>query len=217
MPDGYRCPTAQCECSQTGERRLSYRDNTGKKAGIDIVPDEKFPCDLWDYMFGVPKYDGDGEPNQDSIDFVRNFLVDEEHIVQGADCNSKLGPESAGWYWIEGGACSFTGGGEIGSPDTDPDTPEGPVFLIATSDFKLGGGASVFGTIFLTDVLQSNVELAAVGGLTVYGASVIDAPIDKFSGTFQVVYVEDIIKRSVEIGKFGNASGGWSDFHQDWR
>jgi hypothetical protein len=211
-PEDYRCPTATCSCS-TSERRLSYSDNTGQQYGIDLVPDENFPCDLWKYMFGIPKYI-DGEINQEGIDYVRDFLADE--IIQGEDCDS-LGPQSAGWIWVEGGACNIAAGTEIGSPDTDPDTPEGPVFLIVNADLKLAGGASIFGTLFLSDVLQPTAELAAVGGLTVYGAAVVDTTIDKFSGTYQLVYVEDIINRSVENGRFGEVSGGWTDFHADWR
>ena len=87
----------------------------------------------------------------------------------------------------------------------------------AANTFKATGTVSIFGTVFITDVLDSEATLDAGGTMTVYGAAVIDAKMGHYTGTFQLVYLEDIIKLSLESGKFGNASGGWSDFHQDWR
>lgn len=214
--DGYRCPITPCSCGPN-EKRISYSDNTGQIFGIDLLPDPNFPCDLWQYIFGLPKYDENGEINQLSVDFVRNFLADE--IVQASDCDS-LGPNSVGIIWVEGGTCTIAANAEVGSPEDDPSTEEveGPVLLIsAGASLKLVSNASIFGTLFITDALVDGADLETGGGLTIYGAAVVDSTIDKFTGTFQVVYVEDIIKSSTEVGKFGSVGGGWSDFHQDWR
>jgi len=220
MPDNYQCPTANCSCG-TDEKRLSYSENANNPImGIDLVADEGFPCDLWWYMFGIRKYE---QPEADppvvdkvNVAYVRDFLADE--IVQAGDCDNLdtiTTPDADGNYpriiWIEGGNCNFTGNKEIGSPDA-------PVFLIsAANTFKATGTVNVFGTLFVTDVLDSEATLDAHGTMTIYGAAVIDGKLGHYTGTFQLVYVDDIIKVSLESGKFGNASGGWSDFHQDWR
>ena len=219
MPDDFECPTANCSCG-TDEKRLSYSDGGDELMGMDLVPDDSFPCDLWYYLFGLHKYiqpdDVEQVVDQVNLKYVRDFLADE--IVQAGDCDDLATittPDADGNYpriiWIEGGNCNFTGNKVIGSP-------EAPVFLIsAANTFKATGTVSIFGTVFLTDVLDSAATLDAHGTMTVYGAVVVDATMGHYTGTFQLVYIEDIIKLSLESGKFGNAAGGWSDFHQDWR
>jgi hypothetical protein len=151
-----------------------------------------------------------------NVAYVRDFLADE--IVQAGDCDNLdtiTTPDDEGNYprviWIEGGNCDFTGNKVIGSA-------EAPVFIIsAASTFKATGTVSVFGTLFITDVLDPQATLDAHGTMTLYGAAIVDGIMGSYTGTFQLVYLDDIIKLSLESGKFGNASGGWSDFHQDWR
>ncbi len=171
-------------------------------------------------MFGLHKYvQPEASPpvvDKVNVAYVREFLADE--IVQAGDCDNLdtiTTPDADGDYprviWIEGGNCNFTGNKTIGSP-------EAPVFLIsAANTFKATGTVNVFGTLFLTDVLDSEATLDAHGTMSIYGAVVVDGKLGAYTGTFQLVYLEDIIKLSLESGKFGNAAGGWSDFHQDWR
>jgi hypothetical protein len=206
MPADYKCPTANCSCDKS-EKRLSYAEQGDQKINIDIVPDENFPCDLWDYMFGVPKYEADLTTiNSDTVDFVKYGLA--KQILP--NCSS-LGPTSNGVIWISGNSCTVNANTQVG-------TAEKPVFLIsAASETRFNGGASLFGTLMVTDVEDPDAEFNAVGTMTIYGAAVIDAKLAKYNGTFQIVYVESILEQSLGTGGFGAVSGAWSDFHQDWR
>ena len=150
-------------------------------------------------MFGVDK-DAKG------IDFVKYGLATK--IL--SDCSS-LGPSSFGVIWISGTDCTINGNIQVG-------TAEAPVFLIsAATNTKFNGGSSLFGTLFVTDAEKSNASFHAVGTMTIYGAGVIDADLAKYNGTFQIVYLESVIEKSVQTGGFGAVAGSWSDFHTDWR
>lgn len=206
MPADYKCPTANCACGSQ-EKRISYVEQGRQKLGIDLVADEDFPCDLWDYMFGVPKYDADGVTiNDESVDFVKYGLA--QTVL--TDCNS-LNENSSGVYWVSATTCAINANTQIG-------TPEEPVFLIsAARTTRFNGGASLFGTLFITDVEDANAELDAAGTMTIYGAAVIDGKLGQYNGTFQIVYLEGVLEHSLGTGGFGAVSGAWSDFHRDWR
>jgi hypothetical protein len=206
MPDDYKCPTANCSCSSQ-EKRISYAEQGDQKIGIDIVADDDFPCDLWDYMFGVPKYEPDLTTiNDESVDFVKYGLAQEVLT----DCDS-LDENSSGVYWVSGSTCSVSANTQVGSA-------EHPVFLISAADLtRFNGGASLFGTLMITDVEDPDAAFHAVGTMTIYGAAVIDGAMGQYNGTFQVVYLENILEQSLETGAFGDVSGAWSDFHADWR
>ena len=206
LPDDYKCPTTNCACGQQ-EKRLSWSEQGDQRVGIDIVPDENFPCDLWAYMFGVPKYEADGLTiNDESVDFVK-YGVAQEVLT---DCDS-LDENSHGVYWVSGSLCKVAANRQIGSAET-------PVFLIsAAGETQFNGGASLFGTLMVTDVENAAAKLDAIGTMTIYGAAVIDGALGQYNGTFQIVYVESILDSVLETGGFGAVSGGWSDFHQDWR
>ncbi len=202
LPDDYRCPTANCSCASS-ERRLSWSDGNSDHMGIDLVPDENFPCDLFLYMFGVNK-DAEG------IDFVKYGLAQEVLT----DCSS-LDENSHGVYWVSGSLCNVSADTQIGSP-------KAPVFLISATEItRFNGNATLFGVLFVTDAevpdMVPKAEFHAVGTMTIYGAAVIDAEIGAYNGTFQVVYVENILNTVVQKGDSGSVAGSWSDFHQDWR
>jgi hypothetical protein len=198
LPADYKCPGNNCACKK-GERLLSEGKGNSAKIGMDLVSDTNFPCDLFEFMFGVPK-DAAG------IDFVKYGLATK--ILN--NCSS-LDENSFGIIWISGESCTVNGNTQVGSA-------EAPVFLIsAAGNTKFNGGASLFGTLFVTDAERSDAEFDAVGTMTIYGAAVIDAELAKYNGTFQVVYVENVVEQSVQTGGFGAVAGAWSDFHTDWR
>ena len=53
--------------------------------------------------------------------------------------------------------------------------------------------------------------------MTIYGQAIIDATLDQYQGTFQIVYVDAAIDGALEPAGFGKVAGGWTDFHDDWR
>jgi len=198
MPGDFACPTATCSCG-SDERRLSYSDGNTDEFGIDIVIDPLFPCDLFYYTFNVPRLD----------------YLDVKHgpgVQVITDCDI-LGPESRGIIWVDSsvGTCTINANTRVGSP-------EQPVFLISAANLtRLNGGAEIFGVLYVTDVERGNGEFQSTGTNTIYGAAIIDGALGSFNGTFQIVYIEDLIDRATKSGSLGKMYGGWTDFHQSWQ
>ena len=38
-----------------------------------------------------------------------------------------------------------------------------------------------------------------------------------FNGTFQIVYLENVIEKALGTGSLGVMAGGWTDFHENWQ
>jgi hypothetical protein len=91
------------------------------------------------------------------------------------------------------------------------------ILLSAAGTTRFNGGAKLFGVLFVTDVENANADFDAVGSMTIYGAAVIDATLAQYQGTFQIVYLENVIETAFGDPGFGDVAGAWSDFHPDWR
>jgi len=196
-PNGkYTCPTTPCKCA-SDERRLSYAEAGGDVIGMDIVIDPDFPCDLFEYTFKVDRADYEQQ-------------VKSEFTVI-TDCD-ELGPDSEGLIWVDRSVTNCTiNSTTIGSPDD-------PVFLVSAAELtSLAGNAIFYGVMFLTDVEDTAAEFRGVGTFTIYGAVIIEGPMEHFTGTYQVVYNDDLIDLATKRGSLGKIYGGWTDFHEDWR
>jgi len=44
----------------------------------------------------------------------------------------------------------------------------------------------------------------------------MDATLDRYNGTFQLVYLENVLEKALETPTIGVASGGWVDYIPDW-
>jgi hypothetical protein len=163
---------------------------------MDIVIDEDFPCDLWKYTFGYTK-----------ANYLQvKALVPKSNIL--TDC-STLDTDSVGFYWISGSTCTLQD--QIGTKDS-------PVLLIsATNRTRINAGANIFGTLFVTDVEDSDAEFTGNGRGTIFGAAIMDATMKNFNGTFQIVYVEGLGMDGLQRGGFGDVAGGWTDVHDTWQ
>jgi Tfp pilus assembly protein PilX len=193
LPDDYICPTSACGCAL--EESISYTHGTSDIVGIDLVADPDFPCDLFKFYFGVPK---------ESYELVKSFA----QVL--SDCTT-LGPNSHGIIWITGPECRIAASTTIGSPAA-------PVLLIvAATDMVVNGKTVVFGVLYLSDSEEPAAALAGTGNLIVYGQVIIDGLLDKFQGTFQVVYNQNTVQRASGQGGLGNIIGGWADFHPSWQ
>jgi hypothetical protein len=196
FPDDFKCPTATCSCLKTEDKLLSYADGNEKILGIDVVVDPAFPCDIFKYTFGVAK--ADYTQVRDSVDATHRL----------SSCDS-LNEDSAGTYWISGPSCDIPTNKTVGSVDA-------PVLLIsATADTQVHG--SLFGILFVTDAENPAAEFTGNGKGTIYGAAVMDAEMDHFNGTFQIVYLDDVVDKALEKSLFGSVQGGWTDFHASWQ
>lgn len=200
MPEDFACPTSQCSCG-TDERRLTYSEGGEQIVGIDIVVDPLFPCDLFSATFGVEKTPA----NLASLAASIGIEIDDCGILD--EDSGKVG---SGIYWMTGDTCAIASNTVIGTKDH-------PVFLVSAAQrTKLSGGASLWGVLWVSDVLHADAQFESTGTNTIYGASVVDTGIDKFSGTFQIVYVDSVVRIASETGGIGKISGGWTDFHPNW-
>ena len=196
FPSDYKCPTTTCACKKGDDRLLSYAEGNERILGIDVVEDPLFPCDLWAYSFGIPKTDWQKLKD----------LIPPTNILTSCD---SLDATSSGIFWISGTTCTMKD--QIGSA-TDP------VFLIsAATTTRVNAGAQVFGVLWVTDVEDSNAQFSGNGTATIYGAAVMDAVMEHFNGTFQIVYIDSVLGLAYDIPLFGDVAGGWTDFHAEWQ
>jgi hypothetical protein len=102
--------------------------------------------------------------------------------------------------------------------DTGNGTVGGPVLLIsAAANTQITAGAELYGMLVVTDVEVPGAEFTGNGHGTIYGAAIMDAEMKNFNGTFQIVYVENLIQQVLDTGAFGEVAGGWTDFHATWQ
>jgi hypothetical protein len=183
-PAGVACSTNQCGC---GTDFMSYRDAGVTHLGIDIVSDPLFPCELFDLYFGKTPALVKG-----SATVLPNCLT--------------LGPGSSGLYWISGSTCTLKANTQYGSPSE-------PLILISAAFLTtISGGAEFFGLLYIWDGEDATAEIRTMGDAAIYGAAVIDASIDKFTGTFQVVYSDIVLGKLQGTAGLGAVNGGWRDF-----
>jgi len=196
FPDDYKCPTNNCSCSKTKDKLLSYAQGNEKILGMDIVIDPAFPCDIFKFTFGIAK--ANYAQVRDSVDATHRL----------SSCDG-LNEDSSGTYWISGPNCDIPTKTTVGTVDK-------PVFLIsAAADTRVHG--SVFGVLFVTDAENPAAEFTGNGKGTIYGAAVMDAEMDHFNGTFQIVYLDNVVEKALETGGVGGVQGGWTDFHASWQ
>jgi len=190
-PDDMAC-SGTCACTEA--EAISYTDATTHILGIDLVSDDDFPCDLFQFYFGIPR---------GSYEIIKGLA----QII--SDCDS-LDENSFGLYWVTGSVCRVNSNTVVGSPDA-------PVLLVsAATTTRFNGGANFYGVLFVTDVEDANAELFSIGVNTVYGSVINDATLGSYQGTFQVVWAEDVSDKAGNSTGLGSVLGGWSDFHRDW-
>jgi hypothetical protein len=241
-----RCDT--CGCPTDGSLSYDFSGNT-QSEGIDIldidgdegvnrdVRREEFPCDLFEYVFGVPAWEdripGTG-PTDPEFNFCETALytpdpvsgadirVDQlflrenarQIIANGDDCNT-LGPNSSGLVWVQAAANPSTcvNGRTIGSA-------QAPVLLVLDGGVEIRGG-TFFGLLFLraledrlSPTTGGSASLQINGNVTVYGSVVLQGSSATANGNAAVVYQTAIMQALLENPDFVNFTGipgGWSD------
>jgi hypothetical protein len=191
-PDPLECPTASCKCD-TSELISGAKDGGGGSPitiETDIQVDPLFPCDLFEFYFGVPR---------------SQYALVKSNAEVYTDCSS-LNESSSGFIWISGPTCLINSNTVIGSE-------ENPVMLVLASAFTdVRGGAIIYGTLFITEAESSGAAFEANGGMTVFGQVIVDSLFVKLQGTFQVVYDEGIINKAAGAGGLGILNHGWRDW-----
>lgn len=188
IPDDMICSMPSCNCSK--EESISYTVGTEDFMGIDMLEDPNFPCDLFEFFFGVPSSE-------------YQVVKSAAKVIQ--DCES-LDSDSYGIYWVSGPECRLDGTNVIGSPQL-------PVMLIsAASNTTFTGTNNFFGVVFISDVEDPNATWDASGTNIVYGSVIIDAELDSFVGTFKAIYNADVSMLAAGSNGVGTLSGGWRDF-----
>ena len=188
IPADMLCGVPSCSCSTS--EAISYTVGTEDMLGIDLLEDSAFPCDLFEFFFGVPR---------SKYQLVKSSAK----IIE--NCND-LDQYSHGIYWVSGAECRLDGTNTVG-------TPTRPVMLIsAAGSTTFTGTNNLFGVVFVTDVEVPGAEWNASGTNIVYGSAIIDAHLDAFVGTFKVIYNEDVSLLASGFNGIGTLSGGWRDF-----
>jgi hypothetical protein len=172
------------------DEAISYTAANTTYQGIDIIADPAFPCDLFQFYFGVPR---------------AQYQIIKNSATLLTDCSS-LDEFSSGLYWVSGSNCTINANSTIGSPRT-------PVIIIsAATTTKLNGGAKIFGVLYVFDGEDASATLNAIGTNTVYGAAIVDATMGQYQGTFQVVYAKGVLANAQGANGLGAVNGGWRDF-----
>ena len=205
IPEVVKCDqTSGCKCDEP--EALTYRaGNQEPTGGIDMINDPNFPDDLFQFYFGIPR---------EEYLTVKGY----SEVLSSCDPLVELGTDAHGIYWIEGGdgsRCTFNANDIIG-------TPENPVLIITSAELTtFGGGATIFGTVFATDVDSNGVgaELSLNGTGALYGALLVESDFtssNAAASTFDIVWNENVARKARGEGGLGRVLGGWSDFHRDW-
>lgn len=191
IPEGVRCP-GSCSCST--RESISNTHGSEPQIGIDMNHDPEFPCDLFQFFFGVAKTE---------YPVIKSLA----QVIESCDM---LDENASGIYWVSGPECNIQSNTEVGSPAA-------PLLLItAAGTTILQGGATIFGMLYVSDAENPTATIDVRGNNIVYGAVVIDSTLGSYNGTFQVIYNEKLIQMAGGQGGLGNVIGGWSDFHPDW-
>lgn len=192
-PEGVTCTDNNCLCGPGGNDPryfLSYKTALETQISIDIIIDPLFPCDLFETYFGV---------SRTNYGFIKN----QAQLL--SDCSS-LGPQSSGLIWISGSECRILANTIVGSP-------QNPVILVsAATDTVIAGGANIYGILYIFDGEDANADLTTLGSAAVYGSVIVDAAIDAFQGTFQIVYAGGVVAEATGTAGIGAVNGGWRDF-----
>ncbi len=184
----------QGSCSCSVPESLSTTIGNEVILGTDLNFDPEFPCDLFQFFFGVDKTD---------YALVKSLA----QVI--SDCET-LDENSFGIYWVTGPVCNIKANTEVGSVGA-------PLLLISAAELtRMNGGATIFGMLYVSDAEVATASVESRGNNVVYGATIVDAALGSYNGTFQVIYNEKLVKLSGGQGGLGNVIGGWSDFHPDW-
>jgi hypothetical protein len=189
QPGDAKCNQPTCSCTQA--EAISYTVASQLQIGLDIQDDSGFPCDLFEFYFGVPRSQ------------YQSIKASAQQIL--ADC-STLGPNSFGVIWISGPTCQIAANTTVGSLDA-------PVVLVSAATLtRFNGGATIYGTVYIADVEDPLASFSATGTNTVIGAVIVDALLGQFQGTFQIVYNEGALSDASGSDGLGVVPGGWRDF-----
>ncbi|MGR9088926.1 MAG: pilus assembly PilX N-terminal domain-containing protein [Gammaproteobacteria bacterium] len=160
-------------------------------------PPGHFPPDLLEFLFGTPTSQWD-------------TVMEAAKPQVYADC-SGLGPTSKGLIWITGD-CSINGSITIGSA-ADP-----VILVIQDHALSLGGGALIYGIVYVFDSPVSGTPSISTGGnVEIRGSLISDANLAGGAGTFAVVWdgsvFDNIENNSDESYRIvSSIPGSWRDF-----
>lgn len=233
-----------CGCPSDGPGALSF-PMSGNKAcqGIDIldidnnaandcpiapnrdVRPEEFPCDLFEFIFGVKAWrDTNADHFCDQAIYVNDpenpgvlIRADELYLRQNAriiitstsQCNLLDTAEGLVWMRANCGMNNRT----IGSPQK-------PVVLVVDQSAKFTT-THLYGLLFVRATADSlnantggNAELEMMGNSVIYGAAVIQGQMTKGAGTAAIVFNQQIIQafnNNPANLNFGALPGAWTD------
>jgi hypothetical protein len=199
-PADAKCPggPGSCSCSINTGETISYRSGGDEVIGIDVMADIGFPCDLFEFYFGVPS---------------AQYQSVKSNAIVINDC-SILDEESTGFYW-------YSDPDNSNNPSCDLDnvgTINNPVILVSASSVQttINGNSEFFGILYISDVEdpEGDAVFKPGGGAEVHGAVIVDVlfPPSNLGGTFRIIYDQAALLSAGGPGSLGGLSGGWRDF-----
>ena len=192
--DDLRCPDNQCSCD--ADEAMSYTAGAVDVLGVDMFWDSAFPCDLFQYFFGVPR---------SQFGIIKNASI----VI--SDC-SGLGPDSSGLFWVTGDCAPPAQTTQIGSIHH-------PVVIVAAgASTNLNNQLEIYGILYVTDAEPhvSVAELTGNGDITFYGSLIVDGAVKNFNGTLSLLFNRMVVNRAHGIGNLASLLGGWTDFPKCW-
>jgi hypothetical protein len=157
IPADMICAAPSCSCSAS--EAISYTVGTEDMLGIDLLEDSNFPCDLFEFFFGIPR---------DKYQLVKSAAK----IIENCD---GLDEDSHGIYWVAG-TTTFTGDNNIFGVVfvTDVEVPGAEwnasgtniVYGSAIIDAYLDGFVGTFKVIYNGDVSMLASGFNGIGTLS---------------------------------------------------
>ncbi len=216
-------PLAVGSNASCAEGPLTYTSQGSVIEGYDMFWDAAFPCDVFEYYFGIPR---------SSYNIIKN-----QSMVIGPSGCGDLTENSSGMIWVtpknaDGSTATCDLGGSKCSwqaNDLCVGSAENPVVIVTTANTNMNGKTRISGIVFITDAEDGwpgdNVKpnLSIKGGAMVHGAMVIDLPKVvgnpnnfTFNGNFKLIYGASNIVKAHGAGNIGALMGGWTDFPKCW-
>lgn len=237
---GWRAKSLDGGCPKKGDEGWDILDNDGNAGTNQDVRAAEFPCDLFEYAFGVKAWkdtNGDGfcETRMPAVNVTLNgvntslypdeaFLYANARQIIGGDpaltrsdqIKGALGAASYGLIWCRSGCDK----GPPGKPD-ELGSPAKPVVFVVDGEMQTNG-TIIYGLVFMRD---PNATLdAATGGTAsfkqngskaaVFGSVFIQGNFAVGSGNGPVVGDPEVLSALMNdpsLAQFDTLHGGWSD------
>ncbi|MFC6670997.1 hypothetical protein [Marinobacterium aestuariivivens] len=215
-----------CRCQQADNTLCEAENGVDPEVCEDIVVDECVP-DTFENLFGVNVFDNDTLPGPCEaetgvVDPSLWTIYRDMGTQYGVACNDLDANTGDRFYsgganegdlpliWIEGD-CTIPANTQVGSYDH-------PFILVVHGDVTMNSNSSMYGILFaFSDVYTASedFDITVNGSPVVYGVMVINGEVDLPTGSFTLVYSNNILEKLSNIdgdyNELARFPGSWTD------